>query len=67
MVVVSGAVTFTLTVLVPTLRLRWKSAVMVSASVRVLSDPSRYSTVAVDSLFVSVIVTWLTEFATVVE
>ena len=33
---------------------------MVSASVRVASEPSRYSTVAVDSLFVSVIVTWLT-------
>ena len=39
---------------------------MVSASVRVASDPSRYSTVAVGSLFVSVIVTWLTEFTTVV-
>ena len=64
MVVVSGAVTFTLTMLVPTLRLRWKSAVMVSASVRVLSDPSRYSIVAVVSLVVAVIVPWLTAFAT---
>ena len=65
MVVVSGAVTFTLTVLVPTLRLTWRPAVMVSASVRVLSDPSRYSRVAVGSLVVSVIVTWFTAFATV--
>ena len=37
---------------------------MVSASVRVASELSRYSTVAVASLVVSVIVPWLTEFAT---
>ena len=64
MVVVSGAVTFTLTMLLPTLRLTWRPAVVVSASVRVASESSRYSTVAVASLVVSVIVPWVTEFAT---
>ena len=38
---------------------------MVSASVSVASESSRYSTVAVVSLVVWVIVPWLTEFATV--
>ena len=38
---------------------------MVSASVSVASELSRYSTVAVGSLVVSVIVTWVTAFATV--
>ena len=65
MVVVSGAVTFTLTMLLPTLRSTWRPAVTVSASVRVASEPSRYSTAAVVSLVVAVIVTWLTAFATV--
>ena len=61
---VSDAVTFTLTVFRPTLSGTWNPSAVESASVSVLFDPSRYSTVAADCLVVAVIVPWLTELAT---
>ena len=54
----SSAVTFTLMTVLPTTSVTWWPSAVLSAS-----DESRYSTVASESDFSSVTVTWPTPFA----
>ena len=61
----SSAVTFTLMTVSPTASATWRSVTPVSASVSVMSDPSRYSNVAPESVVIAVTVTSSTSFATI--